>query len=667
VSFQQGLSNQTSVGGFGFYTSDERDDPHAFSTYAWSNGRFSSYGDCQDLFSLALPDQHSVEISGRSWTGMQVAYQCLDERIEVQLRTTLPGPLITTSAEVLSLRIAIKHDTREVTNLETGDMFLGRDKWLAIGGASFLYVRSDRSRFLIVSSVPVENMIIESGRHWKVHFAQAGASILMVPLLGDTDAASLMEHRDVWSSLVAEPPLTCSESFEWSGTDCRIRQEFAGVAWAPAPPVWQLFDAGRSPVSQADDYVTLVPTVFGPYKVRPGDTAEYTLAGDWLTATIEPTAEPEGPFGPLPDELMYAGDFTWDETGVMDALLSCRSWAPLLGVMPEGLRSELLARFTMPTGEQLSESALVAREPVLGRRWARDHEMWEERGQALYDPDWSNGLMLSGLQRATVCPVPELAEAAQETAHAAQETRGLYLAYYEVYHEWMTGMAWTDPRGLLWLSDCCRNGMEGIVAEAKLREQEGDEEGAGFARYLALKTGIGLIAAVHLAQWAEKVCPPFVVQPTGADAAFLKADYDERVFATNGFTVPFRLSPITPATRNPYHLAGLFPEFTALIRKYGELEAIRELAGIWAEEYPQRYERWVEFYVGEGWRERFARDRDQEARVQAAVFYHIEPDCCTRLWLLEEDPAEIEGRFREPINLAQQLLLRANFRLSLQE
>ena len=90
---------------------------------------------------------------------------------------------------------------------------------------------------------------------------------------------------------------------------------------------------------------------------------------------------------------------------------------------------------------------------------------------------------------------------------------------------------------------------------------------------------------------------------------------------------------------------------------------MRTLAQTWADEFPPRYADWLTFYVGADWQERWEK-RDQEARVQAAVFYHLAPEVCFRFWVLEEEAGEIGRRFATPLNLAEQLGLRAGLRLN---
>ena len=116
-------------------------------------------------------------------------------------------------------------------------------------------------------------------------------------------------------------------------------------------------------------------------------------------------------------------------------------------------------------------------------------------------------------------------------------------------------------------------------------------------------------------------------------------------------------SPQTAASRNPYALAGNFPEFCALQKQYGRCERYREIAASWERDYPERYADWHAFYTaGNPYR--------QEARVQAAVMYHLAPEVAFRLWTLDEDPDTVEQRFRTPLNLVEQLWCRAGAQLA---
>ena len=89
------------------------------------------------------------------------------------------------------------------------------------------------------------------------------------------------------------------------------------------------------------------------------------------------------------------------------------------------------------------------------------------------------------------------------------------------------------------------------------------------------------------------------------------------------------------------------------------------LASLWSQGQPRRDSDWIAFYIGSDPVEIAERRAklDQEAKVQAAVFYHLAPEICCGLWVLDEPADEIAQRFHTPLNLAEQLLLKADVRL----
>jgi hypothetical protein len=94
------------------------------------------------------------------------------------------------------------------------------------------------------------------------------------------------------------------------------------------------------------------------------------------------------------------------------------------------------------------------------------------------------------------------------------------------------------------------------------------------------------------------------------------------------------------------------------------MDRYRATAETWKEHHTHRYTDWIKFYCG-------VSDpsldtsamHSQEARVQAAVMYHLAPDVCFRLWTLGEAPDSIEALFQTPLNLAEQILCRSGMQL----
>jgi hypothetical protein len=96
------------------------------------------------------------------------------------------------------------------------------------------------------------------------------------------------------------------------------------------------------------------------------------------------------------------------------------------------------------------------------------------------------------------------------------------------------------------------------------------------------------------------------------------------------------------------------------------MERYREIAATWRQRHPHRYADWVKFYCGVSDPTLdLSAMHSQEARVQAAVMYHLAPDVCFRLWTLGEDPDAVETLFQTPLNLAEQILCRSGMTLIL--
>jgi hypothetical protein len=162
--------------------------------------------------------------------------------------------------------------------------------------------------------------------------------------------------------------------------------------------------------------------------------------------------------------------------------------------------------------------------------------------------------------------------------------------------------------------------------------------------------GVAVIAAFHMVPYARRT--DYVENDDGGEACGLNAITDWR-----------GVRPVTPSVKMPYCLAGHFPEFSALLKQHGPLGQLRRLVRNLENHFPERYCHWIEFYIGRGYRRRWVEQNDQEARVQAAVFYDLAPEVCLRARVLGECPVKIESGYRPRFNLADQLLLRSNMDL----
>ncbi len=387
---------------------------------------------------------------------------------------------------------------------------------------------------------------------------------------------------------------------------------------------------------------------------------------DWIHAKVLPRREVSGPLSELPFELAYPGDATWDETSPMDALISLRLWAPQQKIMPAELWEKVKERIKLPTDKEFVESLVSYTEVANGRSWSKDSALFGHVGECSYDTDWYNGLTLSGLYRACICDDEEISVPAGKLAAAIKQQRAEMLAYFEIYSDYSLQSSWSDPRGCGWDPDCSHNGMEGILAEAHLREMEGDTAGSNFALYLAGKMAVSFIATLELG----KHCVRLGLTAThGAK----RPESPDEVYGVRSFRETRGSACVTPAMRNPCIATPDFPQYCALLKRYAPREHFEKLTAAYQKNHPGRYEDWLKFYVGDiadeirSGKDKVGENQDQkqERRIEAAVFYHVAQDVAIRLWILDEDADAIEKRFAHPLPLSAQLWCRADARLSL--
>lgn len=661
--WQTGLSAATAVSCFGKYREGAGEETFAFPTVAHRGGEFFLPNPAgKRLWNHELPLSYAVAEKDHGWTGKRVEYRYGEngaDGFDLEIRSTLPAPLYRLKGRSFRLRWVPKNEPHFITGLESGR------KWMpagvdASGEERFFHLESRHIPTLLVTSQPLVGIRIISHMHYELVFAEAGAAFFVCPIYRAEDFPVTDEARALWTDLLTAPPLTCEERFAFADGKLHLEQTFPGAKVSPQPPFAALLD-GFDGFLEKPQAATLLHGVLGSYRVSPGHKTQLAIASDWINATITPQATiPDGAdLTPIPDELAYAGDYTWDPASPMDQLLSLRTWAPLLKLIPEPRRSELIGQLGLPTASDFRASLTLVEEPVSGLVWTKEAKLFEHMGDVSYDPDWYNGLSLSGLERATVCGDPKLEGDAKALAADIRNERALMANYYAIFHDWAICAAWMDPRGWAVNADCIHNGMEGMLAEARLRDAEGNASGADWLRYLAVKTGLHLIACTVWPHYTRDF------DPTRLDG-LPKSDDATELFGINGAASFMGFAPITAATKNPYNLAGHFPELAALLKTHTDLSKLRRLLDSWEHDHPERYANWVTFYVGEGYAEAFANSFDQEKRVQAAVFYHLAPEVSTRLWVFDEPAESIGKRFTKPrINLAEELLLLADMRLEM--
>jgi len=642
-ALQSGLNGRNAVGPAGGYRPGAIADCIDLTTCAWNAGAFFAVGPGgAELFRVNVPPSFSRSESRCDWTGKTLHYAWDGGGMDVEVRATLPGPIFAPRGREARIRT--------MAFLRVMDLAAGREVWLGHidqvqGGRVYLLTR-DRTAVLLVASQPLKLQVVTHA-FWTFRFPRKGGRLMLVPLLDASDAPRTKKRIDAWLEILHRPPLSCRESYRVAGDALTLRQEFPGAAVAPIPPLLAHLRGGTL-MKLPPRPVRLLTGAMGPYEYVRGSAWRARIRLDWTRATIRPTRQVCGALAPLPEELAYAGDVTWDEGEAMDRLLALRTWAPLLKVAPPPVRRKLLLRLAVPEAEAFRRSLETVVEPASGKIWAKEDLLFDYWGDVSYDPDWYNGLSLSGLQRACECGEEVIAAPARRAARELRQTRAQLVAYYALLHCWAYCAAPSDPLGTFWNAECSHNGLEGLLAEAKMRRDEGDTAGADRMVYLAAKTAAALLAQQLAVVWCRE--SGFVIEDCGGED-----------FGCDGLQAGRGLTLTTAATKAPYNLANNFPEYVALLKLHGPVATLARQARVWEKEHPDRYRHWIRYYIG---RTRDEREKKrQEGRVQAAVFYHLSPEVWLRRFVLDEDAAEIENRFRPRINLAEQLLLRSGMEL----
>jgi hypothetical protein len=645
-----GLNEQTSVGRCGAY---RRDADHAnvvqLTTCVARDMDFHAVhgGRIRWLGGPALPDSHRRTSLGRSWTGRVYRYEWDAGGFDAYLKTTLPGPMFVPQGKEFHWRWAVDNGVPSARALPDGREFVCA--WTQEDLGQVVMLNNWGMPTLLVASAPIAKMKWISHEHMSLEFGAPGTRVLFVPLL---DTADVSTDITPWLELIAAPPVSCREDFDVRGDTVVIQQTFEGACLAPVPPV-----STFSPLQDQPDARMLTKGFMGEYRVTSGSTREMEIPMGWSKARLRATrlVDATGLSG-IPDELAYAGDVTWEPGTAMDQLLALRVWAPLAEICPPSIWAKLRPQLAPPTADQLRASLELFTEPASGRQWAKEAQLFGGAGDVAYDSDWYNGFELSGMWRAANCADLAIAKPAQALVAAAKGERDLLTSYFTIFHDWELGAAWGDARASGWNTDCSHNGLEGLLAQSEMCRAEGDATGADFAFYLAAKTASALMAAEWLVDYQCAV--GFARQDGGLTVSAERGAQDGEMltFGMDGIYTARGVCPQSAASKNPYALAGNFPEFCTLQKQYGRQRRYREIVALWEHDFPDRYSDWHAFYAA-------GNPYAQEARVQAAVMYHLAPEIAFRLWALDEDPDAVEKRFSTPLNLAEQLWCRAGARL----
>lgn len=651
--WRNGLSGNCAIGRAGTFLEGAGSDTMLLATCVWRGHEFVSAGPSPlPLASLELPDDCRRVVSRRSWTGQTVTYRWPGGGVSLELRCTLPGALFRPRGKVLRLRWAFGNAPGKAVVQGTGREFPCIGEFRP-GAGRLLLCDSGRMPTLLVFSAPVERISVVSCEHWEITFRREGGALLWIPLLKPGEGkVSPAAARDL-VSLAAAPPLDCKESYRVVGRRLFLRQHFPGACLSPLPTLALLAGNARG-LQRLPPARKLLSTLLGPYAVAAGGTWENAVDLRFRDAEMAATRPVRGRLPAPPEELAYAGDPSWEPGTPMDQLLALRVWAPLAAFMPGKLWEGLRSRLAPPAPEAFRRSLTRLADPATGRAWAKDAAIFGARGVVSYDSDWYNGLTLAGLLAAVRCADPAIADPARHLARAVRRERRLLTEYFALYHDWALGSAWTDPRKEIWDVDCVHNGLEGLLAEAELREGEGDRAGRDRMLYLAGKTAVAVLAAKELGYACRE--SGFVMTPSAARHIHLRTLREWRGAWLCGPEDKFFNGS----------LPGGFPALSLLFARHGDLGRFRAAFREAERRHPERYRDWARFYLGRpaaAYRGRRLTSERQEDRLQAAIFYHAAPEVAMRLWTLGEDPDRVERLFGVPLPLAELLLCRAGVKV----
>ena len=647
----RGLSGKTSVGRAGSYRDRGYTETLLLPTVVARGVDFWTAGErALPLGGLATSPSYSRSQPSASWTGRSFLYKTDRNVVEVQLRSTIPGPLFRTFGRKMNIRFEYGNNPRSAVDLEKGEdisVFTGKNRGRVI------LLLPGRSPHLIVSSSVIKEWDALTHEHLELTFADAGAKVMWVQLLSDADIPR-GEQVKRWIELVQRPPIHCDEEYEVVGDRVHIRQNFTDAdgrpsAFAPIPPFTALLgkEGGLQKVPAGKK---LLDTLIGPYCMVEGSSWSGSIDMAWRRAKVVATRPVEGPLTPIPEELSYSGDMSWDPKHVpMDALIEMTTWAPLANIAPPKLWKQVRSRLRVPSVNEFKRSLVTVKENAINRVYAKPAGVFAECHDASYDIDWYNGKTLAGIRRAIDCTDPTISRPAENLARHTKQERRLLQAYMEIYHDWAMNVDWTDPRGENWDLDCSHLGLGGILAEEYMCRREGDTEGADFSLYLAAKMATAFMAAYPAADWMRS--HGFVYHDKGGMHVGLTTMREWR-----GGLIS------TLDCDRHYGLAPDLPEFNALIKYHGPVERWRKAADAWRNEFPKRYADW-EYYFKGSYGSRFKRSGSHEDRTQTAVHYMLAPEVYLRLWTLDEDPDMVEALWKTPIDLSVLLWLRSGSKL----
>ena len=656
-----GFSDKNTVGRFGRFKENAGNSTVALNTCMVNGYTLFTFGKYAKLLGEpAAGPKITAKIVRNNWCGRTLELATRGETQRIDLYTTLPGPLFTPGGTRWGFDWAVGSSFTDIESLPDGKKL---HAWATLKNPpQMLLLHHPETPCLLLASQRARSLEIITHEHWWFTFKRPGARIMLVPLLDARDAPRTAELFSLWLEIIASPPVSFSEQFEClndavtivsTARDCANQP----VRACPIAPMAALL--GQCALQQIPTGVKLLTGYAGPYTVLPGQSAyRRTIQMDWSKARLEFSHPAQGKLAPLPPELVYAGDMSWDEKYPMDALLSLRVWAPLAKVLPAEMWRKIMRRIKMPTPRAFKKTLRRYREPAVKQVWAVDKTLFDKWGEVSYDTDWYTGLTLSGMWQAAQCSDPQLARAARRLYEGCRKERNELTGYCRIFSDWAFEGSFSDPRGEGYDYDCSHNGVEGLLAEAGMRAAEGNLKGRDFCYYAAARYAVCFLAAYPLAEWQYQHKLQLNPPPEGPRD-------DKDLYGLRVHKIRFGAYIATARTKS---WAPIFPALAALLKKYGPLELLRRLADTWEHNYPERYSDWLKFYVGKEEADKIRGGKEdasenQEKREQAAVFYHVNHDVLLRLLVLDEAPQHVEGLYQLPLPAAEQVLCRSGVKL----
>ncbi|HMA99624.1 MAG TPA: hypothetical protein VKS21_01420 [Spirochaetota bacterium] len=665
MKYQRGLGRHNCIGSHSSYYKETMEELTLLPTCLMRGDYFYSPGKEQfPLFSPWLPNDYRKKILKISWTGKRICWQGSNFKMRLELRQTLPGPLFEANSRSLRLTWAEHNDADQNECLTTGEKFRAAGLSAVNGEEHFLLVRGRKFPCLIISAAPFKKVRVTDHRFWEIKTRGKGA-IMIVPLLHKDDYYPDEQQQKLYLSLVKHPPLTAQEHYRIADSHLYFKQTFKNSKAAPLPPV-MLNAAVNGKLVKLPPYQQLLHTLNGPWAAVKAPSWQAEIDLRWTKAKVNFPEPVKGELTPLPAELCYAGDHSWEPDTPQDMLLSWRTWGVVLRALPDNYKNKLLEQLKLPLQPAWRDALITIREPLTGIKWSKQKELYGHSGDIAYDTDWYNGLTLSGLWRAASCGDQQIEKQAVRLSQAARKQRQLMENYFSLFHDWSWCSAVMEPAGFNWNADCCHNGLEGLLAALKLYKLENKQKKADFLMYLAGKTALSLHSCWGYTDWLKQNLPFYIRSQSDATQHFMKSPEDSRIFGVTAIEGGRGVFPVSPGLRNPYTFTGLFPESNALLKMHLDQKRLQELCRIWEKEYHARYQDWRFFYLGDDWQERW-QHYDQEAREQAAVFFHLAPEICLRRWTLAQDPKIIKALFKTPLNPVEQVVLESCSCLELPE